>query len=91
MAQRVFSVQEWTDLKRDLSLSCRQAEVIERILLGHSDKQIAHDLQITVPTVRTYLCRIFSRLGVGDRYGLMAHVYARFREGCQTCGCPRLR
>lgn len=89
--RRVFSGHEWAELKRDLSLSPRQADVVEQLLSGHSDKQIAHELQMSVPTVRTHLCRLFSRFGVEDRCELIVHVYSRFREKCQAYGCPRIR
>ncbi len=89
--RRVFSGHEWAELKRDLSLSPRQADVVEQLLSGHSDKQIAHELQMSVPTVRTHLCRLFSRFGVEDRCELIVHVYSRFREKCQAYGCPRVQ
>jgi len=79
----------WAELKQDLSLSRRQADVVEQLLQGHSDKQIARELQMSVPTVRTHLCRLFSRFGVEDRCELIVHVYARSREKCMACGCPR--
>ena len=82
---RVFSGGEWLQLKADLALSPRQAEVVEQLFLGHSDKQIAHELHVSVPTVRTHLCRLFSRFGVEDRCGLVVQVFARFRETCPSC------
>jgi DNA-binding NarL/FixJ family response regulator len=88
-ARRVFSPQEWAALKQDLGLSPRQAEVVDQLLQGHSDKQIARELQMSVPTVRTHLCRLFSRLGVEDRCELIVYVYACFRAKCQAYGCPR--
>ena len=91
MARRMFSPQEWIELKSDLSLPARQADVVEQLLLGRSDKQIARELGMSVPTVRTHLCRLFSRLGVEDRCELIVHIYARFREKCYACDCPRVR
>ncbi len=88
--KQVFSLQEWAELKRDLSLPPRQADVVEHLLLGHSDKQIARDLGMSVPTVRTHLCRLFARLGVADRCELIVYIYARFREKCYACACPRV-
>ncbi len=89
-SRRLFSGREWSELKQDLSLSPRQADVVEQLLLGHSDKQIARELQMSVPTVRTHLCRLFSRFSVEDRCELIVHVYSCFREKCQALGCPRL-
>lgn len=88
--KRMFSPQEWTEIRCDLSLPPRQADVVEQLLLGHSDKQIARELGMSVPTVRTHLCRLFSRLGVEDRCELIVYVFARFREKCSACGCPRV-
>ena len=87
--KRVFTPQAWNELKQDLSLSRRQADVVEQLLQGRSDKQIARELQMSVPTVRTHLCRLFSRFGVEDRCELIVHVYARSREKCMACVCPR--
>jgi DNA-binding NarL/FixJ family response regulator len=89
MSSQVFLTQQWAELKRDLALSRRQADVAEQLLLGRSDKQIARELRMSVPTVRTHLCRLFSRFGVEDRCELVAHICARFMEGCRACGCPR--
>jgi hypothetical protein len=59
----IFSESEWMELAKELSLSQRQAQVVQCLLLGHSDKQIALDLQMSVPTVhpifsdrKPYLC-----------------------------------
>ena len=88
--RRVFSGNEWAELKQHLALSPRQADVVEQLLLGHSDKQIAHELTMSVPTVRTHLCRLFTRFGVEDRCELIVHVYSCFRERCRAFGCPRV-
>ena len=87
----LFSESEWAELVNKLDLSPRQAEVIHRILSGCSDKQIALDLKIAVPTVRTHLNRAFMRFGVQDRIELVNHVFRKFRELCCTNGCPHLQ
>jgi len=86
---QVFSQTEWTELQRNLSLSRRQAQVVERLLCGRSDKQIAKELEVSVPTVRTHLGRLFMRFGVADRCELILHVFTRFREQCRHRECPR--
>jgi len=88
---RVFSGGEWLQLKADLALSRRQEEVVEQLFLGHSDKQIANALCMSVPTVRTHLCRLFSRFGVEDRCGLVVEVFARFKGRRQSYDCPRFQ
>ncbi|OHB61537.1 MAG: hypothetical protein A2167_02870 [Planctomycetes bacterium RBG_13_46_10] len=82
----IFSKSEWEEIIEKLSLSPRQAEVIQRILSGRSDKQIARDLHISVPTVRTHLNRAFLRFGVQDRIELVIHVFSKFREMCRASG-----
>jgi DNA-binding NarL/FixJ family response regulator len=77
---QVFSRREWLQLKEDLSLSCRQAAVIQQLFQGHSDKQIARELCISVPTVRTHLNRLFFRFGVQDRCELVLYVFSYFME-----------
>ena len=88
---KVFSGGEWQRLKADLALSRRQAEVVEQLFLGHSDKQIAQELRVSVPTVRTHLCRLFSRFGVEDRCELVVQIFACFKRGCYAYQCPRFQ
>jgi DNA-binding NarL/FixJ family response regulator len=83
----VFSCSEWLQLKSDLSLSGRQAAVIQQLFLGHSDKQIAKELCIAVPTVRTHLNRLFLRFGAQDRCELMIRVFAHVMERHRAQGC----
>lgn len=89
----VFSEKEWDVLANELSLSPRQSEVIQLLFKGHGDKQIASELDIAVPTVRTHLSRLFSRFDLRDRHELVLHVICIFRKGCRANGngdgCPR--
>ena len=63
-------------MAEELALSPQQRRIVELLLLGYQDKQIAKELTISVPTVRTYLKRIFDRVGVADRVGLLLHLFA---------------
>jgi DNA-binding NarL/FixJ family response regulator len=78
-SMHVFSVEEWSDLKRELSLSRRQADVVEQLLMGRTDKQIAYNLQMSISSVRTHLSKVFVRLGVADRCELIVYLFARSR------------
>lgn len=82
----IFSESEWLEIVNELSLPPRQAEVIKLLFVGHSDKQIALELQISVPTVRTHLSRLFSRFDLQDRTELVLYVFRHFREGCREYG-----
>lgn len=53
-----------------LKLSVREFEIARMIADDLSDKEIARRLQVEVSTVRTYLKRIFDKLGVRRRSGV---------------------
>lgn len=72
----LVSTQEWVQLTRSLELSPRQADIVKHLLRGESDKQIARDLKISVPTVRTHLRRLFQKFGVSDRVELILYIVA---------------
>lgn len=66
----------WAGVVTMLALPPRQAAVVELVIRGASDKQIAEELGLAVSTVRDYLGRIFRRLDVQDRIGLAVRVMA---------------
>ena len=70
-----------------LGLSPQQARVVALILAGKQDKQIARDMGVGVPTVRTYLTRIFQRTGTSDRVELVVRVFACAAKLRQAEGC----
>lgn len=80
----LFSDTEWSTLAIGLSLSPRQAQIVQNILDGMSDRQVASDLGISVPTVRTHLSRLFGRLDVQNRLELALCVFREFRASCPT-------
>ncbi|MDB5829263.1 MAG: Transcriptional regulator, LuxR family [Variovorax sp.] len=51
-------------------LSPREQQVARSVCRGLTDKEIARAMQIGLPTVRTYLRRIFVKLGIGRRSAL---------------------
>jgi len=52
------------------SLSNREAEVATLLAQGHSHKEIAEALEITVRTVKAHSTSIYSRLNIKDRLAL---------------------
>lgn len=51
-------------------LSPRECEVARCVARGLTDKEIARELAISLPSVRTYLQRVFDKLGVHRRAAL---------------------
>jgi DNA-binding CsgD family transcriptional regulator len=66
----------WMQLVEILQLPPQQIRIVELILRNCGDKQIAAALGIKVPTVRTYLHRIYERLDVNDRQQLVLKLFA---------------
>jgi two-component system NarL family response regulator len=59
-------------------LSQRELDVLESLVKGRSNKEIAAALFISEPTVKTHLQNLFAKLGVQDRVGA---VVAALRHG----------
>lgn len=53
-----------------VALSQRETDVARCVCRGLTDKEIARELLISLPSVRTYLQRLFGKLGVHRRAGL---------------------
>jgi DNA-binding CsgD family transcriptional regulator len=56
------------------NLSKRQIEIIEKILSGKSNKEIAVELNIEVNTVQVHLQNIYRKTGTSGRFAVMALV-----------------
>jgi DNA-binding CsgD family transcriptional regulator len=61
-------------------LSPRESEVLRLVGQGHTDKQIAREMAIGVPSVRTYLQRIASKTGVQRRVPLAQLASSKSRR-----------
>ena len=56
-------------------LSERELQVVRRVARGYSNQEIADELFLSLETVRTYLRRMFAKLGVKDRTHLAVLAY----------------
>ncbi|MBK1876200.1 response regulator transcription factor [Pelagicoccus mobilis] len=59
-------------LANDFKLAAREIEVLHKLSLGHSVKEISSSLEISQATVSTYLRRIYSKLDVQSQSGAVA-------------------
>jgi DNA-binding NarL/FixJ family response regulator len=82
----VLSGPEWKHVTSRFEFSPQQVRVVELIMESKADKQIAREMRVGVPTVRTYLTRIFQRTGATDRIGVVMRVFACVRELRQQAG-----
>jgi DNA-binding CsgD family transcriptional regulator len=58
-------------------LSERQAEVAEMVARGHSNREIAMNLNVSPRTIDAHLASIFNKFGVRSRFELMAALLHR--------------
>lgn len=58
------------------ALTKRETEIALAVAEGKSNRQIAGDLLISEPTVKTHLTNIFKKLEVKDRVALVLHLKA---------------
>lgn len=63
--------------KRRKKLSRREMEVLKAIALGHTTKEIARDLDVSVKTVQTYRERIYTKLELQTRSDLVHYALAQ--------------
>jgi DNA-binding CsgD family transcriptional regulator len=59
---------------RRYRLSAREAQIVELILRGAGNREIAQTLGITIATAKKHLGRIFDKVGVDSRSQLMAKL-----------------
>jgi DNA-binding CsgD family transcriptional regulator len=86
-AWRSREVHQATTLESQLlGLSFREREVLDQLLQGRSGKQAAHELGISLSTVRTLQYRAFRRLGIRTVNSLL-----RMASGIETFSPPAPR
>lgn len=67
-------------LRRQTSLSAREAQVASLVHSGCPDKQIAKEMNVGFPTVRFHMSNAFKKLHVENRTQLAARVQALYGE-----------
>jgi DNA-binding NarL/FixJ family response regulator len=60
-------------VKRQVTLTPREREIVSRLRQGLRNKQIASEMNITEGTVKIYLFRLFHKLGVRNRFELASY------------------
>lgn len=63
------------DVLSELGLTKREKEVLEEVIKGLSNKEIAAALYISEHTVKNHMTKIIRKLKVSDRSGAIAKVY----------------
>src|SRR5437773_7799782 len=64
-----------TESDRALRLTSRQRQVVEAVVRGSENKEIAAELGVAEQTVKSVISRLFRKFGVTNRAAL-AHAFA---------------
>jgi DNA-binding NarL/FixJ family response regulator len=70
----LFTPADWERLARELKLTPREFSVAMLIFEGRTRYQIARTLGCAAGTVRVYIDRLFAKLNVRDRVGLVLRL-----------------
>lgn len=73
-----LTLADWSRVKRSLCLSPRESEIVQRTLIDEKEGLIALHLGISCHTVHTHLERLYHKLHVNSRVGLVVRVLQEF-------------
>lgn len=80
----LFSLQEWWTIANRLDLSPRELQLVQGVCDGLDEPGMAARLDISTHTVRSHFERMYRKLGVTNRSGMLLRVFrtylARRRE-----------
>lgn len=57
------------------TLTAREVEVLTRMAVGRSNREIGDELHLSPATVKTHVSRVLDKLGVRDRVQAVIHAY----------------
>jgi DNA-binding NarL/FixJ family response regulator len=63
--------------RRAETLTARELEVLQLLAFGHTNREIAEELDLSPDTVKTHLTHIFEKLGESDRTAAVAEALRR--------------
>ncbi len=75
--EKLFSKRVTRRLEERQNLSPRELQVLSGMARGHTNKQIADDLNLSEHTVKTYAKGILSKLRAEDRAGAVATAFSK--------------
>lgn len=83
-SQLVESRVRQAEVQPEPALTPRQLEVLRRLAMGKSVKEIAHELQISAKTVETYRAQLMERLGMRDLASLVRYAIRTGLVGAES-------
>jgi DNA-binding CsgD family transcriptional regulator len=68
----------WRVIANSLCISDRELQIVQRIFDDRKEFAIADELKISVHTVHTHLERLYRKLGVSSRVGLVLSILSEY-------------
>lgn len=78
--ERLIEERAWFELVKLYRLTCRQAQIAALVCRGLDNKQMQETLHVSEATVRMHLRKVFRKIGVQSRTGLVVELVIRGRE-----------
>ena len=78
LGRSLLSEDQWRTIARSLLLSGREFQILQNIFDDRKELAIAEELGISAHTVHTHLERLYRKLAVGSRCGLIVRVFAEY-------------
>ncbi|MEI8376073.1 MAG: helix-turn-helix transcriptional regulator [Planctomycetota bacterium] len=83
--------EQWLRIASRLALSHREVEIVRIVFEDENERAIAAELGISPNTVHTHLKRLYTKLGVKTRVGLVLRVFREFLADAQEDQSALLR
>jgi len=64
-------------ISREWNLNNREQDLIQLLLSGMSNKEIAYALGLSLNTIKAYMKLLMRKLGVNSRAGIISHVLTK--------------
>ena len=74
----ILSSNAWRVIANSLCISDRELQIVQRIFDDRQEFAIADELKISVHTVHTHLGRLYRKLGVSSRVGLVLSILSEY-------------
>lgn len=68
----------WRDVAAALKLSRREAEILQAMFDCEKESSIAADLGISIHTVHSHIERLYRKLNVTSRVGVVVRVFSEY-------------
>jgi DNA-binding NarL/FixJ family response regulator len=89
--QPLFSEGQWLRIAASMEFTRRELEIVRLIFEDEQEQSIASELDISVNTVHTHLKRLYSKLGVTSRAGLILQIVHEHLADLQEAEHPTPR